>query len=112
LLTVTPHGEPIGLLDAQCWAVTRPVWKFPTPPSATAGGQGKSQMGAQLAGLQQAAAQTPQSQWVMLADREADLYELFETATTVTARQGKLRWWYRAHHDRRLASRHRSLLLI
>ncbi len=78
-MAFTPEGTPLGLLDAQCWA--RDPEEF-----------GKSEKRHQLPieekesikwlrsfeATGHAAARCPQTTFVSVADREADVYELFE----------------------------------
>jgi len=77
-LAFTPSGVPLGLLDVQCWA-----------RDAEAFGQKHRREQRPIEDKEsfkwikswqavcQAQAATPQSQFVMVADRESDLYELF-----------------------------------
>ena len=101
LLAVRPDGLPLGVLDAQCWA--RP----PATQRAT-GRNGKSLDEKEslrwFEAFQQAAAaarRMPQTQLVVLADREGDIYELHEAAGLGLA---NLHLLVRAQHDRHLES--------
>jgi len=94
LLTFTPEG----LLDTQCWA--RDPAKFGgnrqrnRKPVAD---KESSKWLHSYRALQQHALQTPDTQWVMVADREADLYELFALALATPDSPDLL---VRVQHDR------------
>jgi hypothetical protein len=98
LLTFTPEGLPLGLLDTQCWA--RDPAKFGgnrqrnRKPVAD---KESSKWLHSYRALQQHALQTPDTQWVMVADREADLYELFALALATPDSPDLL---VRVQHDR------------
>ena len=81
LLAFTPQGLPLGLLDMQCWA---------RDPARFGGNHQRNRKPVadkesvkwlrSYAALQVHARQTPDTRWVMLTDREGDLYELFAAA--------------------------------
>ena len=74
----TPEGQPLGLLASECWA--RDPRQFAQCRGRNQKPLPQKESARWLRGLQQVqavAAQTPQTQWVVLADREADIYELF-----------------------------------
>jgi len=100
LLAFTPQRQPLGILDAPCWArdpasfgVTRQRNRRPVAAKESAKWLRSYQA------LQKHAAQTPATRWVFLADREADLYELFELAASPRLGVGVL---VRMQHDRGL----------
>ena len=102
LLAFRPDGIPLGLLQARCWA--RPE----TPPVKTRGRNAKSidekESGRWLESFQAAAAaarRMPQTQLVVLTDREGDLYELHDAVANAPA---NLHTVIRAQHDRLLES--------
>ena len=105
LLAFRPDGVPLGVLDAQCWA--RP------PGVATGRGRNAKSIDEKesvrwLDAFQQAAAaarRMPQTQLVVLTDREGDLYELHDAAQIGPANLHAL---IRAQHDRKLDS-HKKL---
>jgi len=79
LLAFTPDGQPLGVLDAQNWArepaqfgSTRQRNRKPVAEKESAKWLRSYEA---LAGH---ATTTAQTRWVMIADREADIYELFE----------------------------------
>lgn len=98
LLAFTPAGLPLGLLDCQWWA--RDPARF-----GAAGGRNRKPVADKesakwlrsYAALQTHAAQTPAVHWVLVADREADLYELFAQAQAAPAAPGVL---VRVQHNR------------
>ena len=107
LLGFTPHGSPLGLLQAECWA--RDPARFGSrhhrhakPTTAKESGKWLRS----LAALQRVAAQTPGPRWVFVADREADLYDLFVAALATPPGPALL---VRARHDRRLPRAEKSL---
>jgi len=99
LLAFRPDGVPLGVLDAQCRA----------RPPVPAKGRGRNAKSIEekesfrwLEAFQQAAAaarRMPQTQLVVLADREGDLYELHDAAQIGPA---NLHVLVRAQHDRQL----------
>jgi hypothetical protein len=97
----------LGVLESQCWARD--------PAAFGSRHQRKSKpieakesykWVRSLQTLQRAAAQTPHTRWVMIADREADVYELFQRAQQTPQGPALL---VRANHDRNLVDRERSL---
>lgn len=107
LLAFTPEGMALGMLDVQCWA---------RDPSGFGSKHQRDRKQIEqketvkwlrsLQALQRYATQTPQTRWLMVADREADLYELFALAQQQPQGPAVL---VRAHHDRRLTNSERSL---
>ena len=100
LLAFRPDGIPLGLLHAHCWA--RP----PALPGTDRGRNAKSidekESFRWLQAFQAAAAaarRMPQSQLVVLTDREGDLYELHDA---VQIGPPNLHTVIRAQHDRKL----------
>lgn len=99
LLAFRPDGLPLGLLDAQCWA---------RPPLA-ASGRGRNAKSLDekesfrwVEAFQRgavAARRMPQTQLVVITDREGDLYELHDAAQIGPA---NLHVLIRAQHDRQL----------
>jgi len=107
LLAFTPQRQPLGVLDAQCWArdpatfgVTRQRNRRPVAAKESAKWLRSYQA------LQAHAAQTPATRWVFVADREADLYELFEQAHATPQSPAVL---VRMQHDRGLDQREHRL---
>jgi len=99
LLAFRPDGLPLGLLDAQCWA-------RPKPAAVERGRNAKSidekESFRWLAALQRAGAaarRMPQTQLVVITDREGDLYELHDAVQIGPA---NLHLLVRAQHDRKL----------
>jgi hypothetical protein len=99
LLAFRPDGLPLGLVGAQCWA-------RPAPESEGRGRNGKSIDEKEslrwvetfrVAGA--AAVRMPQTQLVVMADREGDLYELHDA---VGIGPSNLHLLVRARHDRNL----------
>jgi hypothetical protein len=78
----TPQGVPLGVIDAECWA------RDPIPTEPTSGASARRAVEETEAlrwinsYLQSARVQVllPETQVVCVADREADIYELFERA--------------------------------
>jgi hypothetical protein len=99
LLAFRPEGVPLGVLAAQCWA----------RPPRESGGPGRNSQSIdekeslrwvetfRLAGA--AAARIPQTQLVVITDREGDLYELHDA---VGIGPSNLHLLVRAQHDRNL----------
>jgi hypothetical protein len=98
LLAFTPQGLPLGLLDTQCWA---------RDPAKFGGNHQRNRKPVadkesvkwlrSYEALQTHATQTSDTRWVMVADREGDLYELFALALRTPTAPGLL---VRAQHDR------------
>jgi hypothetical protein len=102
LLAVRPDGVPLGLLHAQCWA------RVPSPAAERRGRNAKSidekETFRWIQAYERAAAaarRMPQTQLIVMADREGDLYELHQAAPDGPA---NLHVLVRAQHDRNLAS--------
>jgi hypothetical protein len=98
LLAFTPAGLPLGVLDSQWWA--RDPAQFGgnhqrnrKPVSEKESAKWLRSYGA----LQTHALHTPNTRWVLVADRESDLYELFAQALAAPEGPGVL---VRAQHDR------------
>jgi hypothetical protein len=99
LLAFRPDGVPLGVLQARCWA-------RPPEDSSERGRNAKSidekESFRWIQAFQQAAAaaqRMPQTQLVVLTDREGDLYELHDAAQIGPANLHAL---IRAQHDRNL----------
>jgi len=102
LLAVRPDGVPLGLLHVQCWA------RVPPPAAEQRGRNAKSidekETFRWVQAYERAAAaarRMPQTQLIVMADREGDLYELHQAAPDGPA---NLHVLVRAQHDRNLAS--------
>jgi hypothetical protein len=102
LLAVRPDGVPLGLVHAQCWG------RVPPARSDRRGRNAKSidekESFRWIEGYQRAAAaarRMPQTQLIVMTDREGDLYELHQAAPDGPA---NLHVLVRAQHDRNLAS--------
>ena len=99
LLAFRPDGLPLGVLDARCWA----------RPPVGASGRGRNAKSIDekesfrwIEAFQQAAAaarRMPQTQLVVITDREGDLYELHDATQIGPANLHAL---IRAQHDRNL----------
>jgi hypothetical protein len=99
LLALRSDGVPLGVLDARCWA---------RPPEDSSG-RGRNAKSVDekesvrwLEAFQRAAAaprRMPQTQLVVITDREGDLYELHDAAQIGPANLHAL---IRAQHDRQL----------
>ncbi len=99
LLAFRPDGVPLGLLDAQCWA-------RPPAEAAERGRNAKSidekESFRWIEAFRKSAAaarRMPQTQLVVITDREGDLYELHDAAQIGPA---NLHVLIRAQHDRKL----------
>jgi hypothetical protein len=102
LLAVRPDGVPLGLLQAQCWARGEPDGSDERGRNAKSIDEKESFRW--IEGYQRAATaarRMPQTQLIMMADREGDLYELHQAAPDGPA---NLHVLVRAQHDRNLAS--------
>jgi hypothetical protein len=107
LLAFTTDGTPLGLLQAECWA--RDPARFGSRHQRHQKATLEKESGKwlrSLSALQQVAAQSPAVRWVFVADREADLYDLFVAAANCPQGPALL---VRARHDRRLPHREASL---
>jgi hypothetical protein len=101
LLAYRPDGIPLGVLRARCWA--RPESKG-DKRGRNAKSIDEKESGRWLEGLHTAAAvarRMPQTQIVVMTDREGDLYELHDA---VQIGPPNLHTLIRAQHDRNLAS--------
>ncbi len=108
LLAFTPEGLPLGLLGAHSWA---------RDPEQFGANHQRNQKPIEAKEsykwlrsyqtLQGLAARTPHTRWVMVADREADVYELFESAMGQPADPALL---IRLQHNRALQGFDRRLL--
>jgi hypothetical protein len=99
LLAFRPDGVPLGVLDVRCWA-------RPPQDSSGRGRNAKSidekESFRWIEAFQRAAAvarRMPQTQLVVITDREGDLYELHDAAQIGPANLHAL---VRAQHDRKL----------
>lgn len=102
LLAFRPDGVPLGLLQAQCWS--RPEEPDSDPRGRNAKSIDEKESGRWLEALGTAATaarRMPQTQLVVLTDREGDLYELHDAAQIGPP---NLHVVIRAHHDRLLES--------
>jgi len=102
LLAVRPDGVPLGLVHAQCWARTEPEALDGRGRNAKSIDEKESfrwMEGYQRAAT--AARRMPQTQLILITDREGDLYELHQAAPDGPA---NLHVLMRAQHDRNLAS--------
>lgn len=107
LLAFTPEGRPLGILEAQFWARDPAQFGIKSQRQRRPIEQKESAKWLRsFAALQRGATRTPQTRWVMLADREADLYELFEWAQRSPGGPGLL---VRALHNRNLDGSERRL---
>lgn len=107
LLAFTPAGLSLGVLDSQWWA--RDPVHFGGNHQRNRKPVEKKESAKWLrsyAALQTPAAQTPATRWVLVADRERDLYELFATALAAPKGPGVL---VRAQHDRGVENSTRRL---
>ena len=100
LVAFTPTGTALGVLQAECWArdPARLGARHQRQQQATAEKESGKWLRS-LSALQPIATQTPGTRWVFVADREADLYDLFVAAQAVPGGPALL---IRARHDRRL----------
>lgn len=97
-LALTPEGEPIGLLDAQCWA--RDPKQFGKRASRRQRALDEKESRKWLESLRVAqalCAQWEQTRIVAVSDCESDVYELFALACSVPDGPAVL---VRARHDR------------
>ncbi len=107
LVAFTPPGVPLGILDAPCWARDAALFGSRHHRKEKPIEQKESYKWVHsLQVLQGAALQTPQTRWVMIADREADVYELFQQVQQQPSGPALL---VRANHDRRLKEERRTL---
>ena len=107
VLAFTPQGVPLGILHSQGWARDPKQFGSKSKRHHRSIEQKESAKWLRsFAALQTSAAQTPQTRWVMIADREADLYELFELARPSGTGPALL---IRAKHNRHLDRSERCL---
>ncbi len=99
LLAFRPDGVPLGVLRAQCWA--RPAdWSDTAQRNAQSIVDKESVRWVDTFGAAaQAARRMPQTQLVVITDREGDLYELHDAVPNAPA---NLHTLIRAQHDRNL----------
>lgn len=101
-LALTPEGEPLGLLDAQCWA--RDPKQFGKKHRRHRRPLDEKESRKWLDSVRTAQTlgpQLPQTQLVHLSDCESDLYELFALAGSCPDGPAVL---VRARHDRAVAT--------
>ena len=101
LLAYRPDGVPLGVLEAACWARAETP-DPPDPRGRKAKSNDEKESARWLDSFRVAAAaarRMPQTQLVVLADREGDLYELHEAPQLGPT---NLHLVVRAQHDRRL----------
>ena len=106
-LAFTPQGTPLGFLDVQCWR--RDPADFGKKAKRHVLPIEEKESYKWLKSYQAVAevqARCPQTTLVSVGDREADLYELFQTATA-SAHGPKL--LVRAKHDRKLQDEQKRL---
>ena len=98
LLAFTPQGLPLGLLDTQCWARDPATFggSLQRNRKPVANKESVKWLRSYQA-LQLHAKQSPDTRWVMLTDREGDLYELFALALQTEKSPDLL---VRVQHDR------------
>ena len=102
-LALTPSGQPLGLLHARSWArSTRSFGRSANARNRTPRDQKESQKWLDsFTACQSLAAECPQTTLVNLADREGDLYDLFQQALAPTAGP-RVHLLVRAQHDRQV----------
>jgi hypothetical protein len=103
-LALTPSGQPLGLLHAQSWARSRRRFgRSSHQRNRTPRAQKESQKWMDsLSACQALAGQCPHTMLVNLADREGDLYDLFQQALSPRADPG-VHLLVRAQHNRQVA---------
>jgi hypothetical protein len=100
LLAFSPEEQPLGVLDMQFWARDPSTFGINHQRNSRPIEQKESYKWLRsYRSLQALAAQTPDTRWVFVADREADLYELFELAQAAPSNPAVL---VRVQHDRGL----------
>jgi Domain of unknown function (DUF4338)/Transposase DNA-binding len=100
LLAYRPDGVPLGLLQAKCWA--RPKETQPAGPGRNAKSIEEKESVRWVEALQKGAVtarRMTQTQLVVMADREGDLYEMHDAAQSGPS---NLQTLIRAQHDRNL----------
>jgi hypothetical protein len=106
-LTMTPDGTPLGFIDAQCWA--RDIEEFGQRRTCSEREMAAKESGKLLesyAITAEVQARLAHTRVVNLGDREADIYELFESATRLERPPGLL---VRASHNRRVTAEQKTL---
>lgn len=103
-LVVTPQGEPLGLLHARTWARTTATFgRSSNARNRTPLPEKESQKWMDsLRACQAVAVDCPQTTLVNIADREGDLYDLFQQAMARSAGP-RVHCLVRAQHHRRVA---------
>ena len=103
-LALTPAGQPLGLLQAQTWARTgRHFGRSSHQRNRTPRAQKESQKWMEsLNACQALAVQCGGTTLVNVADREGDLYDLFQQALAPSAAP-RVHLLVRAQHDRQVA---------
>lgn len=103
LVTIRPDGVPLGVLEAQCWG-RETLEANETQRGRNAKSIDEKESYRWIQSYQCAAAaarRMPQTQLVVMADREADLYELHQAAADAPP---NLHTLVRAQHNRHLTS--------
>jgi hypothetical protein len=103
-LALTPNGQPLGLLQAQTWARSgRHFGRSSHQRNRTPRAQKESQKWmSSLSACQALASQCVTTTLVNVADREGDLYDLFQQALAPRA-EPAVHLLVRAQHDRQVA---------
>ena len=99
LLAFRPDGIPLGVLDAQCWARPNVSAKTSQPNALSIDQKESLRWLDSFQCAATAARRMPQTQLVVMADREGDLYELHDA---VQIGPDNLHTLIRAQHDRNL----------
>jgi hypothetical protein len=109
-LALTPSGQPLGLLQARSWARSpRHFGRSSHQRNRMPRAQKESQKWMDsLSVCQTLAWQCPDTTLVNVADREGDLYDLFQEATAPSAGP-KVHLLVRAQHNRQVAHRQEYL---
>lgn len=109
-LALSPSGEPLGIMHARPWArSTRTFGRSSQVRNRTPRAQKESQKWMESwEACQALAGQCPQTTLVNVADREGDLYDLFQAALAPSAGP-RVHLLVRAQHNRRVAHRQQYL---
>jgi len=99
-LAVSPSGQPLGLIDHRCHARAE-IGSAKKRHQKPIEQKESLKWVDSFKACQQVAAQCPKTMFINIADREADLYELFAQAASAADRSVHL--LVRARHDRKLA---------
>ena len=99
LLAFRPDGLPLGVLDAQCWGRADPAPQGPGRNGKSIGEKESLRWLEAFRTAGAAARRMPQTQLVVITDREGDLYELHDAAGIGPP---NLHLLVRAQHDRNL----------